>query len=94
MSEEKSVLSTTLIELQIEQLSKKEWVQICDPMNEFLDQYRDSEYIGCIGMEMASRPNSIGAGTAVETGQANRKPEMIKEANGRFCEPIWIWEKK
>ena len=74
--------------------SKKEWVQICDPMNEFLDQYRDSEYIGCIGMEMASRPNSIGAGTAVETGQANRKPEMIKEANGRFCEPIWIWEKK
>ena len=74
--------------------SKKEWVQICDPMNEFLDQYRDSEYIGCIGMEMASRPNSIGAGTAVETGQSNRKPEMIKEANGRFCEPIWIWEKK
>ena len=74
--------------------SKKEWVQICDPMNEFLDQYRDSEYIGCIGMEMASRPNSIGAGTAVETGQANRKPEMIKEASGRFCEPIWIWEKK
>ena len=50
--------------------SKKEWVQICDPMNEFLDQYRDSEYIGCIGMEMASRPNSIGAGTAVETGQS------------------------
>jgi len=74
--------------------SKKEWVQICDPMNEFLDQYRDSEYIGCIGMEMASRPNSIGAGTAVETGQSNRKPEMIREANGRFCEPIWIWEKK
>jgi hypothetical protein len=45
-------------------------------------------------MEMASRPNSIGAGTAVETGQTNRKPEMIKKASGRFCEPIWIWEKK
>ena len=43
---------------------------------------------------MASRPNSIGAGTAGETGQSNRKPEMIREANGRFCEPIWIWEKK
>ena len=74
--------------------SKKEWVQICDPMNEFLDQYRDSEYIGCIGMEMASRPNSIGAGTGVETEEKNRKPEMIKQRNGKFAEPIWIWEKK
>ena len=40
------------------------WLKICDPMNEFLDEYRDMEYIGCIGMEMAKRPNSGGAGTA------------------------------
>ena len=62
-------------------------------LDEFLDQYRDSEYIGCIGMEMASRPNSIGAGTAVESGESNRKPDMIKKFNGKFCEPIWIWRK-
>ena len=73
---------------------KKSWLQICDPMNEFLDTFRDSDYVGCIGMEMASRPNSIGAGTAVESGESNREPEMIKKFDGKFCEPIWIWEKK
>ena len=35
-------------------------MKICDPMNDFIDQYRDSEYRGCIGMEMAKRPNSGG----------------------------------
>jgi hypothetical protein len=44
-------------------------------------------------MEMASRPNSIGAGTAVDSGESNRKPEMIKTFDGKFCEPVWIWEK-
>ena len=29
-------------------------------MNEYLDEFRDMEYIGCIGMEMAKRPNSGG----------------------------------
>ena len=46
---------------------KKGWLKICDPMNDFIDTFRDSDYLGCIGMEMASRPNSIGAGTGVET---------------------------
>ena len=73
---------------------KKSWLQICDPMNEFLDTFKDSDYLGCIGMEMASRPNSIGAGTAVESGESNREPDMIKKFDGKFCEPIWIWEKK
>ena len=70
------------------------WLKICDPMNDFIDEYRDSEYRGCIGMEMASRPNSIGAGTGVDSGESNRKPEMLKKFNGKFCEPIWVWEKK
>ena len=73
---------------------KKSWQQICDPMNDFIETFRDSDYLGCIGMEMASRPNSIGAGTAVESGETNREPEMIKRFDGKFCEPIWIWEKK
>ena len=73
---------------------KKGWQKICDPMNEFLDEYRDMDYVGCIGMEMASRPNCIGVGNAVESGESNREPDMIKRFEGRFCEPIWIWEKK
>ena len=73
---------------------KKRWLRICDPMNEFIDEYRDSDYLGCIGMEMASRPNSIGAGTGVVSGESNRLPDMVKDMSGRFCEPVWIWEKK
>ena len=73
--------------------SSKGWQQICDPMNDFIQTFPDSKYLGAIGMEMASRPNSIGAGTGVESGESNRKPEMLKEFNGKFCEPVWIWEK-
>ena len=72
------------------------WLKICDPMNEFIDQFRDSEYRGCIGMEMAKRPNSGGAGTAKDTIQFKDKTMEFVEENKdkRFCEPIWIWEKK
>ena len=73
--------------------SNKGWQKICDPMNDFIQTFPASKYLGAIGMEMASRPNSIGAGTGVESGESNRKPEMLKEFNGKFCEPIWIWEK-
>ena len=73
-----------------------QYLKICDPMNEFLDEYRDMEYIGCIGMEMAKRPNSGGAGTAKDNNQFKEKTlEMVeKNKDKRFCEPIWIWEKK
>tara|TARA_Y100000296_G_scaffold23893_1_gene28264 strand:+ start:4689 stop:5909 length:1221 start_codon:yes stop_codon:yes gene_type:complete len=72
---------------------KKGWLKICDPMNDFLSELDNSEYQGCIGMEMAKRPNSIGAGTGVVTEEPNRTPEMIKEFDGIFCEPIWVWKK-
>jgi len=75
---------------------KKNWSKICDPMNEFLDEYTDMEYKGCIGMEMAKRPNSGGAGTAKDTNQYTEESlQLAKETKDkRFCEPIWIWEKK
>ena len=72
----------------------KGWLSICDPMNDFLDTFKDSEYKGCIGYEMAKRPNSIGAGTAKVTEETNRKPEYILPVKeGLFAEPIWIWKK-
>ncbi len=40
--------------------SEKGMVEICNPMNNFLSTISDSEYQGCIGMEMAKRPNSGG----------------------------------
>jgi hypothetical protein len=72
----------------------KGWLPICDPMNDFLDTLKDSEYQGCIGYEMAKRPNCIGVGTAKVTEEANRNPEYIlPEKEGLFGEPIWIWKK-
>jgi len=74
----------------------KGWQKICDPMNEFIDEYGDMEYKGCIGMEMARRPNSGGAGTAKDTKQFKESTlDLVEKTKGiRFCEPIWIWEKK
>ena len=72
----------------------KGWLPICDPMNDFLDTFKDSEYKGCVGYEMAKRPNSIGAGTAKVTEETNRKPEYILPVKeGLFAEPIWTWKK-
>jgi hypothetical protein len=72
----------------------KGWLSICDPMNDFLDTFKDSEYKGCVGYEMAKRPNSIGAGTAKVTEETNRKPEYILPVKeGLFAEPIWTWKK-
>jgi len=70
------------------------WLEICNPMNNFLSTFSDSEYQGCIGMELAKRPNSGGAGTAKSkdyTEEALKKTEETKDKT--FCEPIWIWRK-
>jgi hypothetical protein len=32
--------------------------KICDPMNNFIDKFEDSEYVSCWGLEMKKRPNS------------------------------------
>ena len=72
----------------------KKWLEICNPMNDFLSTFSDSEYQGCIGMEMAKRPNSGGAGTASDerfTEESLKLAEKTKEKT--FCEPIWIWRK-
>ena len=71
-------------------------VEICNPMNDFLSTFTDSEYQGCIGMEMAKRPNSGGAGMARATDErfqdtTIQRAEETKDK--RFCEPIWIWRK-
>ena len=74
------------------------WQEICNPMNDFLLEKGDSEYMGCIGMEMARRPNCGGVKTAKEGGRVdggNWNEESLKENNevDTFCEPIWTWRK-
>jgi hypothetical protein len=75
----------------------RSYQEITNPMNDFISQYSDSEYVGCLGMEMAKRPGSIGAGMMIEadadrfTEEAKQKAE---ESEGKtFCEPVWVWKK-
>jgi len=70
------------------------WLEICNPMNDFLSTFHDSEYQGCIGMEMAKRPNSGGAGTAKSEDYNEETLQKTKETKDKtFCEPIWVWRK-
>ena len=72
----------------------KTWLEICNPMNDFISTFGDSEYQGCIGMEMAKRPNSGGAGTAAEERFKDETRELAEQTKEKtFCEPIWIWKK-
>ena len=72
----------------------KDYFDICNPMNDFLSTFHDSEYQGCIGMELAKRPNSGGAGTAKSDDYSEESLKKAKETKDKtFCEPIWIWRK-
>ncbi len=53
-------------------------LSICDPMNDYIKTFDDSEYVECFGMEMAKRPNCIG----------------IEKEGDTFGEPVWVWVKK
>ena len=73
---------------------QRNMVEICNPMNDFLSTFSDSEYQGCIGMEMAKRPNSGGAGTATDDRFTDESLELAEKTKEKtFCEPIWIWKK-
>ena len=71
----------------------KDWLEICNPMGDFLTS-NGMKYKGCIGMEMAKRPNSGGAGTAKNDHYDDETLQLTEETKEqKFCEPIWIFEK-
>jgi len=74
--------------------SDKNWLEICNPMNDYLTS-QGLTYKGCIGMEMARRPNSGGNGTAKDKTQYTEETLKLAEETKqqRFCEPIWIFKK-
>tara|TARA_Y100000996_G_C22527759_1_gene645178 strand:- start:46 stop:1290 length:1245 start_codon:yes stop_codon:yes gene_type:complete len=76
----------------------KTWKEITNPMNDFLTS-KGLKYRGAIGMEMAKRPNSGGAGTvkSTESNEKQYSEEVLKLSHETkdktFAEPIWIFEK-
>jgi len=72
--------------------TERGWLEICNPMNDYLSKL--GEYQGCIGMEMAKRPNSGGAGTAkTYEGSVWTEKSLENKNDKKFGEPIWIWKK-
>ena len=57
----------------------KSYVSICDPMNDFIKTLTQSNYTGCIGLQLNRRP-----------GSNNDKPES---KNKKIIEPMWVWKK-
>lgn len=76
----------------------KSYQEITNPMNDFISTLPGAEYEGCLGMEMAKRPGSAGAGAIIEGDEERYTEEALekaKEAEGKtFCEPVWCWIKK
>jgi len=76
---------------------QKRWLEITNPMNDHLKSL-GMEYMGAIGMEMAKRPNSAGAGMVFEGSAPNEWTDdtmgrVDNSVNKTFCEPIWLWRK-
>ena len=75
---------------------EKGYVEITNPMNDYIKSL-GAEYEGCLGMEMAKRPGSAGAGAIIEGDEGRYTEEALakaEEARGkRFCEPMWVWKK-
>jgi 16S rRNA G966 N2-methylase RsmD len=75
----------------------KGYQEITNPMNDFISTLPGAEYQGCLGMEMAKRPGSIGAGAMIEGDEGRYTEEELekaKEVVGKtFCEPIWVIRK-
>ena len=76
---------------------KKGYQEITNPMNDFIGTLEDAHYEGCLGMEMARRPGSAGAGMIIVGDEERFSDEQLKKneeaKNKTFCEPIWIWKK-
>ena len=70
---------------------------ITTPMNEYLEKQEGAEYLGCMGMEMAKRPGSAGAGAIIEGDEGRYSEEALEKAreaaDKTFCEPMWVWRK-
>ncbi len=75
---------------------ERKYLEITNPMNDFI-QSLGGTYEGCLGMEMAKRPGSVGAGLVIEEDRHRYTEEELRKHDENvgktFCEPIWIWKK-
>ena len=75
---------------------ERRYLEITNPMNDFIKSLGGT-YEGCLGMEMAKRPGSVGAGALIEEDRDRYTEEALRKHDENvgktFCEPIWIFRK-
>lgn len=75
---------------------ERKYLEITNPMNDFIKSLGGT-YEGCLGMEMAKRPGSVGAGLVIEEDRHRYTEEELRKHDENvgktFCEPVWIWKK-
>ena len=68
-------------------------------MNDYINNFKDSEYTGAIGMMMSVRPNSLASKRAIKTRWKENLGNVLgilQKVNHdeQFCEPVFLWMKK
>ncbi len=58
---------------------KNTYLQICDPMNDFINNLSNSNYTGCFGLKLSKRPQS--------------NNDTLDSKNKTIVEPMWVWKK-
>lgn len=58
---------------------KNAYLQICDPMNDFINTLPGSFYSGCFGLKLSKRPLS--------------NNDKTDSKNKTIIEPMWVWKK-
>ena len=58
---------------------KNAYLQICDPMNDYINSLTNSYYSGCFGLKLSKRPLS--------------NNDKAESKNKKIIEPMWVWKK-
>ena len=73
----------------------KKWLEICNPMNDFLSQHLVIQSIKVVlEWRWLNDLIVVGAGTAAEERFKDETKELAEQTKDKtFCEPIWVWKK-
>ena len=78
--EEGGTFIINIADVHAAQNGNNEYIQICDPMNDFISGLSDAHYSGCFGLRLSRRPGQNMA--------AKHEPSYKT-----FIEPMWVWKK-
>ena len=76
---ERAYLCPLYFDVHATDKGKNAYLQICDPMNDFINTLPGSFYSGCFGLKLSKRPLS--------------NNDKTDSKNKTIIEPMWVWKK-